>query len=398
MLHQYKGAYSWAALINPLYTTAFICRVEQARHNGADYHGNGCDKLCNPSNIGNLKLEKLSATKYGKSKKSESSNPTCEMFVVDNGDLQTKQALGEKIYSLIENQYPNDAEKLTGILLEMDNQSLEHLIKDTDLLEKKVKEVFSVLQNHTGQIQNGQNSGPAELEQPYNKTSIGEELFELVVALDADQADKITGMLLELDLHDLEELIKNQAALEEKVNQALAALNNQFIKDKEVGEIEKEDKTLLGEQLYYFITEWYPDQADKITGMLLELDITTLNLLVKDSAALKERATHAANVLSNTNIDKEILHDLVSTRPSNSVEESEDKMLSDSEMRRALAEQLYSIVEKWYPAEAGKLTGMLMDNDCAMLKSMVLNEQLLKGKLEEALAVLHRTQQTIPHR
>lgn len=320
------------------------------------------------------------------------------MFTVDNGDPETKHALGEKIYSLIENQYPNDAEKLTGILLEMDNQSLEYLIKDTELLEKKVEEVFSVLQNHTGQIQNGQNSGEneAELEQAYNKAFIGGELFELVSALDCGQADKITGMLLEMDLHDLEKLVKNQAALEEKVNQALAALNNQFIKDEEVEEIDEEDKTLLGEQLYYFITEWYPDQADKITGMLLELDITTLNLLVKDSAALKEKATHAANVLSNTNVDNEIPHDLALT--GNSVEESEDKMLSDSETRHALAEQLYGIVEKWYPNETEKLTGMLMDNDCAMLKSMVLNERLLKGKLEEALAVLHRTQQTIPHR
>ncbi len=312
---------------------------------------------------------------------------------MDHGNLETKQALGEKIYSLIENRHPNDAEKLTGILLEMDNQSLEHLIEDADLLEKKVEAVLSVLQNNSGQMQNGFSESTVS-KQACDKTSIGEELYELVCAIDSDQADKITGMLLEMDLQDLEQLVKNQAALEEKVNQALTALNVK--PETESSTVEQKEKTLLGEQLYDMISEWYPDQADKITGMLLELDVITLNLLVKDSAALKEKASHAANVLSNTNIDKGIPHSLAST--SNSVQESGSTMLSDYEMKHTLAEQLYSIIDKWYPGEAGKLTGMLMDIDCTVLKNLVINEQLLKKKLEGALATLHRTEQTVPHR
>lgn len=39
------------------------------------------------------------------------------------------------MYALIEEKYPDDAEKLTGILLEMDTQSLELMIKDSNLLE-----------------------------------------------------------------------------------------------------------------------------------------------------------------------------------------------------------------------------------------------------------------------
>ena len=184
----------------------------------------------------------------------------------------------------------------------MDHKSLEHLIKDPDLFDKKVEDALSVLQNNTEEMENGQSqSESAVLRQAQDKTSIGEELYELVYALNSDQADKITGMLLEMDLPDLEMLVKQQAALEEKVTQASMALNNQINKHETASsKAEQEDKTLLGEQLYYLISEWYPDQVDKITGMLLELDVTTLNLLVTDPAVLKEKAAHAANILSET--------------------------------------------------------------------------------------------------
>jgi len=321
---------------------------------------------------------------------------TSEISAVDHGNLLgSKQAFGEKIYSLIEGQHPNDAEQLTGILLEMDDESLEHLIKDADLLEKKVEHVLSVLQNNTmEQRENRQSqSESVVLRQALDKTSIGEELYELVYAINSNQADKITGMLLEMDLPDLQMLIKHQAALEEKVYQATMALNSQINKDETASsKAEQEDKALLGEQLYYLISEWYPDQVDKITGMLLELDVTTLNVLVTDSAALKEKAAHAANVISYTSTEREILHSVTSTHKS--VQESGDKALSDSEMKHALAEQIYGIIEQWYPNDAEQLTGMLVDIDCKTLETMVLNEQLLKEKLEGALAAIHRTKQT----
>ncbi|KAJ7378294.1 hypothetical protein OS493_023541 [Desmophyllum pertusum] len=245
-------------------------------------------------------------------------------------------------------------------------------------------------------MQNGESE--SVLKQAKDKTSIGEELYELVCTFDSDQADKITGMLLEMDLKDLEIIVKNQTALEEKVNEALTALNGQFSKAETTTSSvdEQEDKTLHGEQLYYLISEWFPDDTDKITGMLLELDVTTLNSLLKDPEALKEKATHAANALSETNINKEIPHSLAST--SNSIQECRDNTLSDSEMKPVLAEQLYNIIEEWYPGKAEQLTGMLMDVDCATLETLVLNEQMLKEKLEGALDAVYKTAQTVPDR
>lgn len=307
-----------------------------------------------------------------------------------NGAFENKQALGETIYSLLENKHPDDAEKLTGILLEMDSRSLENLIRDTNLLENKVAEVLAILQNASEEMQNGQ--GELVLEHCRDKSVIGEELYDLVSALNTEQADKITGMLLEMDAQDLEVLVKNPAALEEKVIQAMAALKNQLPVTK-VGTAslaeEEPEKTLYGEKLYRVISEWYPDQADKITGMLLELDVSALNLLLEDSVLLKEKVSNAANALNKGSIDKEIPCDLV-----------EDKKLADSGMRHSLAEQLYNIIKECYPDEAGTLTETLMDSDqdCATLQTLVLNKQLLKDKIGRVLEKKRTTKQTVPSR
>ena len=307
---------------------------------------------------------------------------------------EKKQAVGEKIYSLIEKCYPCDAAILTGILLEMDIQSLEQLLNDKDLLEQKVEEALAVLQNTSEVSQNSQSVSGSK-EHP-DKAVIGEKLFELVSAFNSEQADKITGMLLEMDLQDLEVIVQNQAALEDKINEASMALNSHLnhAETKTLAE-ENSDKKLYGEQLYCSISEWYPEQADKITGMLLELDVSTLKLLIEDSVALKDKALQAASALTNTNIIKE--H---SQSPEEVGLETEDKKISDSETKNDLDEQLCSIIKEWYPTEAGKITGMIMNSekDRATLETLVLNKKLLKEKINGMLDVDQRNAQAGPNR
>lgn len=255
------------------------------------------------------------------------------------------------MYALIEEKYPDDAEKLTGILLEMDIQSLELMIKDSNLLEQKLGEIISLLENDSGQIKNSQTETAQR--QCQDKTSIGEELYSLVSELGCDQADKITGMLLEMDAYDLEVILRDQEVLKEKVNQALSALNNQSdISETVSPSTGQEDKAVYGEQLYYKICEWFPENADKISGMLLEMNIATLEMLLNDSAALQEKAAYAASILTSTKTNSETQHSLP-------------------------------------PSEMD-----LMDIDSAALENLVLNKQILKEKVEGALAVLHRMEQT----
>ena len=288
------------------------------------------------------------------------------------------------MYALIEEQYPDDAEKLTGILLEMDIQSLELMIKDSNLLEQKLGEIISLLENDSGQIKNSQTETAQR--QCQDKTSIGEELYSLVSELGCDQADKITGMLLEMDTYDLEVILRDQEVLKEKVNQALWALNNQSDVSETISpSTEQEDKAVYGEQLYYKICEWFPENADKISGMLLEMNIATLEMLLNDSAALQEKAAYAARILTTAKTNSETQH----LPPSEK---------SEAETIKRLEEKLYDIINDWYPGKAHKLTGMLMDIDSAALENLVLNKQMLKEKVEGTLAVLHRMEQTSSNR
>jgi polyadenylate-binding protein len=59
-----------------------------------------------------------------------------------------KQMLGERLFPLIHDKYPTVAGKVTGMLLEMDNAEILHLLEDRDLLNSRVEEAVAVLQMH----------------------------------------------------------------------------------------------------------------------------------------------------------------------------------------------------------------------------------------------------------
>lgn len=66
-----------------------------------------------------------------------------------NGNVQQqKQILGEAIFPKIQNFQPDLAGKITGMLLEMDNQELVHLIEDESALKAKVDEALGVYQEY----------------------------------------------------------------------------------------------------------------------------------------------------------------------------------------------------------------------------------------------------------
>jgi len=69
-----------------------------------------------------------------------------------------KQMLGERLFPLIHEKYPTVAGKITGMLLEMDNAEILHLLEDRDLLNSRVEEAVAVLQMH----QTKQTPAPAQ--------------------------------------------------------------------------------------------------------------------------------------------------------------------------------------------------------------------------------------------
>jgi len=65
---------------------------------------------------------------------------------------EQKQMLGERIFPLIQRQHSDLAGKITGMLLEIDNSELLHMLEDPASLQAKVDEAVTVLQAH--QIKN----------------------------------------------------------------------------------------------------------------------------------------------------------------------------------------------------------------------------------------------------
>ncbi|THG98957.1 hypothetical protein EW026_g3313, partial [Hermanssonia centrifuga] len=65
--------------------------------------------------------------------------------------MEQKQMLGEVLYMSIVASQPELAGKITGMLLEMDNAELLHLLETPDSLNLKVSEALAVLQEFQNQ-------------------------------------------------------------------------------------------------------------------------------------------------------------------------------------------------------------------------------------------------------
>lgn len=61
---------------------------------------------------------------------------------------EQKQMLGERLFPLIRSMYPDLAGKITGMLLEIDNSELLHMLEHHESLKAKVEEAVAVLQAH----------------------------------------------------------------------------------------------------------------------------------------------------------------------------------------------------------------------------------------------------------
>ena len=69
-------------------------------------------------------------------------------MLADASAPDQKQMLGERLYPLIHGMHAEEAGKITGMLLEIDNSELLHMLEHPESLKAKVDEAVAVLQAH----------------------------------------------------------------------------------------------------------------------------------------------------------------------------------------------------------------------------------------------------------
>ena len=133
------------------------------------------------------------------------------------------------------------------------------------------------------------------------KESVGGILFEKVKAIQEDNPEKITGMLLEMPEKEIEIVLQDDSVLKERIDEAVKTLAFQ---GSNGNSLVMKRKQSLGDTIYPKVEAIYPevDTAEKITGMLLELEVEDLENLIQNEQGLLEQIHKAANVLVTTGI------------------------------------------------------------------------------------------------
>jgi len=74
--------------------------------------------------------------------------PLTASALASASNAEQKQMLGERLFPLIQQTHAEQAGKITGMLLEMDNSELLHLLEDVNALNAKTREAVKVLEDH----------------------------------------------------------------------------------------------------------------------------------------------------------------------------------------------------------------------------------------------------------
>ncbi|XP_068753151.1 uncharacterized protein [Montipora capricornis] len=190
---------------------------------------------------------------------------TLRMLAVASPQEQ-KQIIGERLYPLIHATHPYQAGKITGMLLKIDNAELLNMLASCEALAAKTQEAVSLLRARNSKERVDIKNGERKFGRNGWKVRPGCPVW---VSMEPQPLLKII-------------YIPGQEPL---TTSLLARVSPE------------EQKQIIGERLYPLIQATHPDQAGKITGMLLESDNAELLNMLESLEALAAKTHEALSVL-----------------------------------------------------------------------------------------------------
>ncbi|XP_056433993.1 uncharacterized protein LOC130372189 isoform X1 [Gadus chalcogrammus] len=181
-----------------------------------------------------------------------------------------------------------------GMLLELPGPALSQMLEDEALLAGALEKALSALDKQL--VPSNYND---EENVSGSSDSLGDQLFELVDTYNTGHSHKITGMLLEQHKETVLKLFSEPTLLQEQVNLSLKTLNEQELETCMSDPSLMEDMDRLGENLFLLVERLDSVHATDITGMLLEMDPSTLPQLLRDNKALEGAVRKAQAALEN---------------------------------------------------------------------------------------------------
>uniref|UniRef100_A0A8C2AGJ0 PABC domain-containing protein n=1 Tax=Cyprinus carpio TaxID=7962 RepID=A0A8C2AGJ0_CYPCA len=180
------------------------------------------------------------------------------------------------------------------------------------------------------------------LENDEDLETLGEKLYDLIYPKYTEMTAKLTGMLLELPVSVVSQMLCDEALLNKALKRALTVLtssdNSEPVSHTDDAASVSSDS--LGEQLFDLIDLYNTGHTQKITGMLLEQKKEAVLQLLSDHSLLEEQVKIALKTLQEQGDEATDVSDS-----------------SDRDEVESIGETLFSIVYQLDPTHCADITG-----------------------------------------
>ncbi|XP_042567328.1 uncharacterized protein LOC122134729 [Cyprinus carpio] len=208
------------------------------------------------------------------------------------------------------------------------------------------------------------------LENNEDLETLGEKLYDLIYPKYTEMTAKLTGMLLELPVSVVSQMLCDEALLNKALERALTVLTSSDSSEpvSHTDDAASVSSDSLGEQLFDLIDLYNTGHTQKITGMLLEQKKEAVFQLLSDHSLLEEQVKIALKTLQEQGDEATDVSDS-----------------SDRDEVESIGETLFSIVYQLDPTHCADITGMLLEMDSGTLKQILSDRSMLEVAVQRCI-------------